>query len=149
MLNHYTTKMTRPLETWIIHLSFLHFYTVIQSVYCCVYYHNPYFHTKCLFTKIQSKYYKVAIYCNTLKHNTLIVSSLDCYVCIMKFQRIVLLFGVYLTFKLSKYIKVHIPALFLTIHLFLVNWKGCWTSLEKWSSQNQTSQTSSTYIVYD
>ena len=35
----------------------------------------------------------------------------------MKLQRMDLLFRVFLTFKLSKYSKVHIPALFLTMHL--------------------------------
>ena len=35
----------------------------------------------------------------------------------MKFQRMVLHSGVYLTFKLSKYSKVHIPALFQIMHL--------------------------------
>ena len=29
-----------------------------------------------------------------------------CYACIMKLQRIILLFGIYLTFELSKYFKV-------------------------------------------
>ena len=48
MLNHYTTKMTGPLETWVIHLSFLRFYSVIQGRYSFVYCQNP------LFTKIQS-----------------------------------------------------------------------------------------------
>ena len=39
------------------------------------------------------------------------------YICITKFQRIILFFGIYLTFKLSKYSKVRIPGLFLTMHL--------------------------------
>ena len=39
-----------------------------------------------------------------------------CYAFNAKFQRISLLFGVYSTFKLSKYSKVH-PALFLIMHL--------------------------------
>ena len=37
MLNHYITKMTGVLETWIIHLSFIRFYTVIQGVYSFLY----------------------------------------------------------------------------------------------------------------
>ena len=37
----YITKLTGPLETWIIHLSFLHFYTVIQGVYSFLYCNIP------------------------------------------------------------------------------------------------------------
>ena len=51
VLNHYTTKMTGPLETWIIHFSFLCFYTVIQGVYSFLYCQNPYSHMKCLLPK--------------------------------------------------------------------------------------------------
>ena len=69
MLNHYTTKMTGSLETWIIHLSFLRFYTVIQGVYSFLYCQNPYSHMKCLYQN-PIKYCNMAIYCNTLKHNT-------------------------------------------------------------------------------
>ena len=35
----------------------------------------------------------------------------------MKLQRMILLSGVYLTFKLSKYSKLHIPAFYLTMYL--------------------------------
>ena len=70
MLNHYTTKMTGPLETWIIHLSFLRFYTIIQGVYSFLYCQNPYSHMKCLFTKIQSNiaiWQYIAIYSNAIR----------------------------------------------------------------------------------
>ena len=69
MLNHYTTKMTGPLVTWIIHLSFLYFYIVIQGIYSFLYCQNPYFHAKCHFTKIQSNiaiWQYIAIYSNTI-----------------------------------------------------------------------------------
>ena len=79
--NHYTTKMTGSLETWIIHLSFLCFYTVIQGVYSVLYCQNPYSHVKCLFTKIQSNiaiWQYIAIHSNTIRNTALtrIVSPL-------------------------------------------------------------------------
>ena len=78
MLNHYTTKMTGPLETWITHLSFLCFYTGIYSFLYC---QNPYFHMKCLFTKIQSNiaiWQYIAIHSNAICNmaSTHIVSPL-------------------------------------------------------------------------
>ena len=81
MLNHYTTKMTGPLKTWIIHLSFSCFYMVIQGVYYLLYCQNPYSHIKCIFTKIQSNiaiWQYIAIYLNTICNMTFthIVSSL-------------------------------------------------------------------------
>ena len=81
MLNHYTTKMTGPLETWITHLSFLCFCTVIQGVYSFLYCQNPYFHMKCLFTKIQSNiaiWQYIAIHSNAIRNmaSTHIVSPL-------------------------------------------------------------------------
>ena len=54
----------------------------------------------------------------------------------------VLLFAVYLTFELLKYFKIHISAVFQTMHLIFGKLKYFWTSLEKWSSsQNLTSWT--------
>ena len=82
MLNHYTTKMTGPLEIWIIYLSFLHFYTVIQGVYPSLYCQNPYSHIKCLFTEIQSDiaiWQYIAMHLNTIRNMALtrIVSLLS------------------------------------------------------------------------
>ena len=81
MFNHYTTKMTGPLETWIIHLSFLHFYTILQGIYSLLYCQIPYSHVKCLFTKIQSNiaiWQYIAIHSNTICNTALthIVSPL-------------------------------------------------------------------------
>ena len=60
MLNHYTTKMTGPLATWIIHFRFL--------LFIWVYIHkNPYSHIDCPFTKIHAIWQYI---CNMLKHNT-------------------------------------------------------------------------------
>ena len=67
------------------------------------------------------------------------------YVYIAKFQRMVLLSEVYLIFKLSKYSKVHILALYILNHAFgfwLAETHFC-TSLEKWYGQNWTSWTGS------
>ena len=81
MLNHCITKMTGPLETWIIHLRFLCFYIVIQGVYSLLYCQNPYSHIKCLLTKIQSNiaiWQYIAIHSNTIRNMALthIVSPL-------------------------------------------------------------------------
>ena len=72
MLNHYTTKITGPLaiETSIIHLSFLHFYTVIQGV--AIFFSllpKPMFLYKRSFSKIQSNiaiWQYIAIHSNTI-----------------------------------------------------------------------------------
>ena len=69
------------IETWVIHLSFLRFYTVIQGRYSFLYCQNPYSHMKCLFTKIQSNiaiWQYIAIYSNTIRNMALtrIVSPL-------------------------------------------------------------------------
>ena len=82
MLNHYTTKMTEPLETWIIHLSFFTLYTVIQGVHSFLYCQNPYSHMKCLYTKIQSNiaiWQYIAIHSNAIRNMALthIVSPLE------------------------------------------------------------------------
>ena len=58
------------------------------------------------------------------------------------------LFGVHSILELSKYSKVHITGLFLTMPLFLVRWKIFWTFLKKWFGQNRTSRTSSTALVH-
>ena len=72
MLNHYTTKMTGPLETWIIHLSFLCFYTIIQlyRVYTLFFTAKTHFPHEMPFYQNPIKYCNMAIYCDTLKHNT-------------------------------------------------------------------------------
>ena len=73
--------MTGPLETWIIHLSFLCFYPVTQGVYSFLYCQNPYSNMKCHFTKIQSNiaiWQYIAIHSNTIRNPALthIVSPL-------------------------------------------------------------------------
>ena len=75
--------MTTPLITWIIHLSFIHFYTVIQGVYSFLYCQNPYSHMKHLFTKIRSNiaiWQYIAIHSNAIRNMALthIVSPLVC-----------------------------------------------------------------------
>ena len=76
--------MTEPLETWIIHLRFLCFYTVIQGTYSSFYCQNPYSHMKCLFTKIQSNiaiWQYIAICSNTIRNmalNRIVSPLIDC-----------------------------------------------------------------------
>ena len=59
-----------------------------------------------------------------------------------------LLFAVYSTFQLLKHSMVHTPALLLIIHLIFGYLKVFWTFWEKWSSQNQISQTTSATLEY-
>ena len=67
---------------------------------------------------------------------TFVQISLVCYVCIMKFERMALLFRVYLTFKLLKYSKVHISALLLTINLIFGELKNILNLLGKMVRRN-------------
>ena len=67
MLNNYITKITGPLQTWVIHL---HFYAVIQGIYSLFDCQNlRIFPFEMSFYQNPIIYCNMAIYCNTLKHN--------------------------------------------------------------------------------
>ena len=94
MLNHYTTEITGPLETWIMHLNFLHFYTVFWGVYSFLYCQNPYSHMN-VFTKIQSNiaiWQYIVIHSNTIRNMALTRPLLAIY-CMKLYEIIVALTG--------------------------------------------------------
>ena len=71
MLNHYTTKMTRPLEIWIIYV--LKFLMLLYIYTRCMFFSllpKSMFSYEMSFYQNPIKYCNMAIYCNTLKHNT-------------------------------------------------------------------------------